>query len=86
MTAHEVSHNSSIPIKELLEAERVKLLAAKLRDTLKNSAVLTPDSEGYAKSIKRWSDAAEMPAVSYADSVKLDRLATGLQTVIANAG
>lgn len=60
-----VSHETSRPLKDLPEVERVKLLAAKLRDSLKESTVLTPDSEGYAKSIQRWSDAVEMQAVSY---------------------
>jgi len=31
---------------------------------LKSSTLLTPGSEGYAKSIKRWSEAAEKNAVS----------------------
>jgi hypothetical protein len=34
-----------------------------LRAQLKTSKLLTPDSEGYADSIKRWSGAAERPAV-----------------------
>lgn len=34
----------------------------KLKASLKSSTVLTPDSEGYAASIKRWSDAAEKKA------------------------
>ena len=36
-----------------------------LRDSLKTSEadVLTPDSEGYSESIKRWSDAIEKRAV-----------------------
>ena len=39
-------------------------LVDKLKCSLKNSAVLTPDSEGYAEAIRRWSDAVEMKAVS----------------------
>jgi hypothetical protein len=36
----------------------------KLKASLSSSSeVLTPDSEGYAESIKRWSSAAEKPAV-----------------------
>ncbi|KAF2742533.1 Glucooligosaccharide oxidase [Sporormia fimetaria CBS 119925] len=63
MTAFEKVPNRPSSIKEQLsEAERVKLLAEKLRSVLKNSIVLTPDSKGYAESIIRWSDAVEMRA------------------------
>jgi len=41
----------------------VVALAEKLRTTLKSSTVLTPDSEGYAKAIIRWSDEMEKKAV-----------------------
>jgi hypothetical protein len=38
----------------------------KLKASLSTSSeVLTPDSEGYAESIKRWSSAAEKPAVNF---------------------
>ncbi|OGM47239.1 hypothetical protein ABOM_003993 [Aspergillus bombycis] len=40
----------------------VTKLAAELRDTLQESTVLTPDSDGYSESIKRWSDAVEKKA------------------------
>lgn len=36
-----------------------------LRESLKASTVLTPDSEGYEVSLKRWSEAAEKRAVSF---------------------
>ena len=39
-------------------------LIAKLTSSLKTSQLLTPNSEGYAQRIKRWSDVAEKPAVS----------------------
>lgn len=38
-------------------------LVDKLRQSLKSSTVLTPDSEGYTEAIRRWSDAMEMKAV-----------------------
>ncbi|KAF2132454.1 FAD-binding domain-containing protein [Dothidotthia symphoricarpi CBS 119687] len=62
MTVINGFHNSSVSLKDLPEDDRVGLLAVKLRNTLENSTVLTPDSEGYAKSIQRWSDAVEMRA------------------------
>lgn len=34
-----------------------------LKNVLNGSEILVPDSEGYADSIKRWSDAAEKKAV-----------------------
>ena len=37
--------------------------ADSLRSRLESATVLTPDSTGYAESVKRWSDAAEKPAV-----------------------
>ncbi|KAL9128601.1 MAG: hypothetical protein Q9217_002766 [Psora testacea] len=37
-------------------------LIQELKDKLRGSTVLTPDSEGYAESIKRWSDAVEKRA------------------------
>lgn len=43
--------------------EAIELLVHELRESLKSSAVLTPDSEEYAESIKRWSDAVERKAV-----------------------
>lgn len=39
-------------------------LVQELRNALGNSTVLTPESEGYQASIKRWSDAIEKRAVS----------------------
>ncbi|KAJ4291934.1 hypothetical protein N0V90_009832 [Kalmusia sp. IMI 367209] len=45
-----------------MAASNVTALAAKLRSTLKNSTVLTPDSEGYANAIIRWSDEMEKKA------------------------
>jgi hypothetical protein len=70
MTVADVPNGTSESLVGLSETERVNLLAAKLRNTLRTSMVLTPDSEGYAKSIQRWSDAVEMQAVSYIDSTK----------------
>ena len=43
--------------------ERTEHLVQELRSYLKDSKVLLPESEGYAESIKRWSDAVEMRAV-----------------------
>lgn len=40
-------------------------LAEELRASLQQSTVLTPDSEGYAEGIKRWSDAVEKRAVGH---------------------
>ncbi|KAF2443250.1 FAD-binding domain-containing protein [Karstenula rhodostoma CBS 690.94] len=45
-----------------MAASNVTALAARLRSTLKNSTVLTPDSEGYAQAIIRWSDEMEKRA------------------------
>jgi hypothetical protein len=70
MTVANVPNGTSGSLVGLSEVERVNLLAAKLRNTLRTSMVLTPDSEGYAKSIQRWSDAVEMQAVSYIDSAE----------------
>ncbi|KAL8724791.1 MAG: hypothetical protein Q9166_007748 [cf. Caloplaca sp. 2 TL-2023] len=42
--------------------EMIALLVQELRSSLQHSQVLTPESEGYAESIKRWSDAVEMRA------------------------
>jgi hypothetical protein len=72
MTARHDSPHSFSAIHELSEDEKVKLLAAELRGALKHSAVVTPDSEGYAESIKRWSDAVEKRAVSWVDSSKAE--------------
>jgi hypothetical protein len=47
-----------------MAAPNVTALAARLRSTLKNSTIFTPDSEGYAKAIIRWSDEMEKRAVS----------------------
>lgn len=41
----------------------IEHLVQELRSCLHNSQVLIPESEGYAESIKRWSDAVEMRAV-----------------------
>jgi hypothetical protein len=38
-------------------------LVEELKNSLKCSAVLTPDSDGYAESLVRWSEAAEKKAV-----------------------
>lgn len=43
--------------------ETVARLVQELRSSLQDSQVLTSESEGYAQSIKRWSDAVEMKAV-----------------------
>ena len=45
-----------------VDKEEVEKLKASLSTS---SEVLTPDSEGYAESIKRWSSAAEKPAVIF---------------------
>ena len=45
------------------EKDAVELLVQELRTSLKSSTVITPDSEGYAVSIRRWSDAVEKKAV-----------------------
>lgn len=42
-------------------------LVEELRLSLKNSTVLTPISQGYKESIRRWSDAVEKNAVSHAN-------------------
>lgn len=39
-------------------------LIEKLKASIKDSKVLTPTSDGYKESIKRWSDSSEKPAVS----------------------
>lgn len=46
--------------------DAVASLVQELRDTLKTSTILTPWSEGYEESIKRWSDGVEKKAVSAA--------------------
>lgn len=43
--------------------ETTERLVKELRASLHDSQVLTTESEGYAESIKRWSDAVEMRAV-----------------------
>ncbi|GME66069.1 hypothetical protein ABOM_003993 [Neofusicoccum parvum] len=43
------------------EARKARLVK-ELKASLKQSSVLTPDSEGYAESIRRWSDAMERKA------------------------
>ena len=43
--------------------ELIEQFVKELRSSLYNSKVLLPESEGYANSIKRWSDAVEMKAV-----------------------
>ena len=45
-----------------IDKQEVEKLKANLSSS---SEVLTPDSEGYEESIKRWSSAAEKPAVSH---------------------
>ncbi|KAL8703408.1 MAG: hypothetical protein Q9201_003411 [Fulgogasparrea decipioides] len=42
--------------------EPIQLLVQELRSSLQVSQILVPESEGYAQSIKRWSDAVEMKA------------------------
>lgn len=44
--------------------EPIELLAQELQSSLRHSEILTPESKGYAESIKRWSDAVERKAVS----------------------
>lgn len=39
-------------------------LIEKLKASIKDSKVLTPTSDGYEESIKRWSDSSAKPAVS----------------------
>jgi hypothetical protein len=39
-------------------------LVEKLKASIKDSKVLTPTSDGYKESIKRWSDSSEKQAVS----------------------
>lgn len=43
--------------------DSLESLIQDLTQSLKNSTFLTPDSEGYAESIKRWSDGVEKRAV-----------------------
>jgi len=43
--------------------DAVELLVQELNTSLKSPTVITPDSEGYAESIRRWSDAVEKRAV-----------------------
>lgn len=45
------------------DADTLDRLVRELRRTLEDSRVLTPDSEGYAESIRRWSDGVEKRAV-----------------------
>ena len=48
------------------ESERnLDLLVKELRSSLRESTVLTPISDEYTESIKRWSDFVEMRAVCY---------------------
>ena len=54
MIAREETEQTSKPTRALVQ---------ELRASLKNSTVLTPESEGYTQSIKRWSDAVEKKAV-----------------------
>lgn len=39
-------------------------LIEKLKASIKESKVLTPNSDGYTESIKRWADSSIKPAVS----------------------
>ena len=39
-------------------------LIEKLKTSIKDSKVLTPNSDGYNEAIKRWSDSSVKPAVS----------------------
>ena len=47
------------------------VLVEQLANSLKTSQLLTPDSEGYADGIKRWSDAVEKEAVRLPKHVEL---------------
>lgn len=61
--------NSKFIVNEDLETKvegrerAIEQLVQELRSSLQSSQVLTPGSEGYTESIKRWSDAVEMRAV-----------------------
>lgn len=63
-TLYLLSATTSTIVLTNMAASNVTALAAKLRSTLKNSTVLTPDSEGYVAAIIRWSDEMEKRAVS----------------------
>jgi hypothetical protein len=52
--------NIFIPNTMAIDKQEIEKLKASLSPS---SEVLTPDSEGYAESLKRWSSAAEKPAV-----------------------
>ena len=45
------------------QTSKIDALVQELRASLKCSTVLTPASDGYAESIRRWSDAVEKRAV-----------------------
>lgn len=47
----------------LAASKSLDILVGELKKTLEQSKVLTPDSEGYLNSIKRWSDSVEKRAV-----------------------
>ncbi len=52
------------------DPERIALLVQELKATLKNSTILTPDSDGYGDSIRRWTDSVEMKAVRNAERTR----------------
>jgi hypothetical protein len=56
-----IPQNTLKPWTMTVDKQEVEKLKASLSTS---SEVLTPDSEGYAESIKRWSSAAEKPAVT----------------------
>jgi hypothetical protein len=57
-------------------------LIGELRASLKNSRVVTPESEDYATSIQRWSDVAERKAVRLNDSFHVLRLHVAPQLML----
>jgi hypothetical protein len=57
-----IPQNTLKPWTMAVDNQEVEKLKANLSTS---SEVLTPDSDSYAESIKRWSSAAEKPAVNY---------------------
>lgn len=55
-------------------AQKFDALVQELETQLVESAVLTPESPGYAESIKRWTDSAEKKAVCIRSCPTLDPL------------
>lgn len=63
-TSFDSTTTSETMIQELAGGiETIARLVQELRASLHDSQVLTPHSEGYEDSIKRWSDAVERRAV-----------------------